>query len=170
VLSLPLIEAPNEAAISQNADQPLPTVLSDLRILCTEDNPVNQLVVRKLLEKDVASLTFANNGQEALDRLENATFDLILMDIHMPIKDGVETTFDIRNSAKPWSNIKIIALTADASFQQKRMCINVGMNDALTKPFRRKRLIDIVEKTMGLDPVRQTPQSPLHNTPLRAAS
>jgi len=89
--------------------------------------------------------------------LETKTFDVILMDIHMPIKDGIETTLEIRNSGKTWADTVIIALTADPDYQQKRVCRNIGMNDALSKPVKRQELLDILQKVLN-DKVSNTPE------------
>ena len=93
-------------------------------------------------------MEFAFHGQEALDILETQSFDVILMDIHMPVKDGIETTLEIRASGKPWADTVIVALTADPDFQQKRVCRNIGMNDALSKPVKRKDLLDVLQKIL----------------------
>lgn len=125
-----------------------PSDYSGFDLLIVEDNPINQAVVRKLLVNHIKSMTFAFHGQEALEILEKRPFDVILMDIHMPVKDGIETTLEIRNSGKPWADTTIIALTADPDFQQKRVCRNIGMNDALSKPVRRQDLLDAMQKVL----------------------
>lgn len=125
-----------------------PSDYSGFDVLVVEDNPINQAVVKKLLTNHINSMTFAFHGEEALDILESQSFDVILMDIHMPVKDGIETTLEIRNSGKPWADTVIVALTADPDYQQKRVCRNIGMNDALSKPVRRQELLDILQKVL----------------------
>lgn len=125
-----------------------PSNFKGFDVLVVEDNPINQAVVRKLLSKYINKMGFAFHGQEALDILETQSFDVILMDIHMPVKDGIETTLEIRNSGKPWADTVIVALTADPDFQQKRVCRNIGMNDALAKPVKRQELLDILQKVL----------------------
>lgn len=119
---------------------------SGFDILVVEDNLVNQRVVAKLLTGHVRSIHFAFNGEEALSILERQRFDIIFMDIHMPVKDGIETTLEIRNSGRPYADIVIIALTADPDYQQKRICRNIGMNDTVGKPVRRQDLLDVMER------------------------
>jgi len=94
-------------------------------------------------------MEFAFHGGEALEILETKTFDVILMDIHMPVKDGIETTLEIRNSGKAWADTVIVALTADPDYQQKRVCRNIGMNEALSKPVKRQELLDVLQKVLN---------------------
>lgn len=113
-----------------------------LKVLVVDDNATNHLVVQSLLEGMVGTIFVANNGQEALDVLEVQDVDVVFMDIHMPVMDGIEATLAIRNSSKPWSKVRIIALTADPLYQQKRLCMNIGMDFALAKPVK---LVDLKE-------------------------
>jgi len=128
-----------------NAEKPF----EGLSVLCVEDNPINQKVVERLIGKRVASLTCANNGREALDILSTMHIDVILMDIHMPVMDGIETTLQIRSSHEPWANVIIIALTADQEYQQKRICKNIGMDDTIGKPVKRADILDAFNRTLG---------------------
>lgn len=120
-----------------------------LSVLCVEDNPINQKVVERLIGKRVASLTCASNGREALDILSTIHVDVILMDIHMPVMDGIETTLQIRSSQEPWANVIIIALTADQEYQQKRICRNIGMDDTIGKPVKRADILNAFNRTLG---------------------
>ncbi len=120
-----------------------------LSVLCVEDNPVNQKVVKRLIGKRVANLTFANNGREALDALGTMHVDVVLMDIHMPVMDGIEATLEIRGSKEPWANVVIIALTADPDYQQKRICKNIGMDDTIAKPVKREDILNAFDRTLG---------------------
>jgi len=120
-----------------------------LSVLCVEDNPVNQKVVKRLIGKRVSNLTFANNGREALDILGMMHIDVVLMDIHMPVMDGIEATLEIRGSKEPWANVVIIALTADPDYQQKRICRNIGMDDTIAKPVKREDILKAFDRTMG---------------------
>lgn len=126
-----------------------PKDYSGFDVLVVEDNPINQKVVGKLLSNHVRSVSFAFNGEEGLKMLHNQGFDVILMDIHMPVKDGIETTLEIRASGQPWADIVIVALTADPDYQQKRICRNIGMNDTIAKPVRRKDLLDAMERVLS---------------------
>ncbi len=109
---------------------------SHLRVIVADDNLTNHMVIGSLLDTVVKEMHYAENGQEVLDILSQKPVDLILMDIHMPIMDGVEATLAIRNSSESWANIPIVALTADPEYQQKRLCQNLGMNSALAKPVK----------------------------------
>ena len=120
-------------------------------------------MVNRLIGEDVQSLAFANNGLEALEHLNTEHFDLVLMDIHMPEMNGIETTIEIRNSDAPWANVIIIALTADAEYQQERICRNLGMNDAIAKPVRRQDILDAFKRTFAS--IKEK-----HSTPVKLAS
>lgn len=117
-----------------------------LNILVVDDNATNHMVVTSLLETMVSNIDVAENGLEAIQALDmaaanNAQYDVVLMDIHMPIMDGIEATLAIRSSQKSYTNIPIVALTADPQYQQRRLCKNIGMDDALAKPVK---LIDVL--------------------------
>ncbi len=127
------------------AEERAPVDLSRLTVLVAEDNQINQLVVRSLLEPRIAEIVIVDNGQEAIEVLRNRHIDVILMDIHMPIMDGIEATIAIRNSQTSWANTKIIALTADPEYQQVRICRNIGMNYAIPKPLNFSDLITALE-------------------------
>jgi len=110
-------------------------------LLVVDDNATNHLVVTSLLGSMVKEIEVAENGVEAIQALDNADdagaqFDVILMDIHMPIMDGIEATLAIRGSHKAYTDIPIVALTADPQYQQRRLCKNIGMDDALAKPIK----------------------------------
>ena len=98
-----------------------------------EDNLVNQLVAIKLLESMQAKVVIAQNGQEALDKLALATFDIVLMDIQMPVMDGLTATQHIR-AQQQYSQLPIIAMTAHAREEDKQQCLAAGMNLHIAKP------------------------------------
>ncbi len=112
-----------------------------LNILVVDDNTTNHMVVTSLLETMVSNIDVAENGVEAIQALDvaaakDAQYDVVLMDIHMPVMDGIEATLAIRSSKKSYTNIPIVALTADPQYQQRRLCKNIGMDDALAKPVK----------------------------------
>jgi len=111
-----------------------PDQLEGLNILIVEDIIANQEVVRSLLEPAGCTVSAANNGKEALDLLETQIFDAILMDIRMPVFDGIETTEAIRRGGGPHQDVPIIALTADASAENNAQCLAAGADVFLTKP------------------------------------
>jgi PAS domain S-box-containing protein len=102
----------------------------DARILVVEDNPTNVIIVQGLLNKFGIQAEVADNGSEALLRLEAEHFDLVLMDCQMPVMDGYEATRRLRQS----SDIPVIALTAHAMREDEQKCLDAGMNGYLTKP------------------------------------
>ena len=111
-----------------------------LNILLAEDNPVNQMVTGKLLEKLGCRHVVANNGVECLERLKDDQFDLILMDCVMPEMDGLEATRRIRASSGHCAEIPIIALTANAMESDRQTCLDAGMNDYADKPIDMERM------------------------------
>ena len=126
----------------ENSDEPLDT--SDnkkYKILLTEDNIINQHVILEILPKDIYDVDTANNGQEALDALEKSTYDLVLMDIQMPVMDGLTASKTIRSQNK-FKSLPIIAVTAHAMKGYREMCIDAGMNDYITKPVDKKVLLE----------------------------
>jgi CheY-like chemotaxis protein len=108
--------------------------LAGTRILVAEDNPFNQVVIKKLLTKVGASVTLCANGLLALDALEHeAPFDLVLMDVQMPEMDGYAATRVIR-ATPALTGTRVIAMTANAMAEDRRLCIEAGMNDFEPKP------------------------------------
>lgn len=111
-------------------------------VLVVEDNKINQLVVAKMLTNLGMNITTADNGLEALEVYKDKVFDLVLMDIQMPLMDGYKTTTEIRNLADPRkSEVPIIALTASAFLSEKEKAKLFGMDDHLGKPFSPDELI-----------------------------
>ena len=112
------------------------------RILIAEDNAVNGMIARVMLEKHGHSITLVGNGKEALDALEMAPYDLVLMDCQMPEMDGYEATHRIRNAFdREWNGIPIIAMTANAMAGDREKCLAAGMNSYISKPMKREDLI-----------------------------
>jgi len=116
-----------------------------LRILLAEDNSVNQRLARSLLEKRGHSVVVAANGREALDALEKQSFDLVFMDVQMPVMDGFEATAAIRKQERSGeSRLPIVALTAHAMKGDREKCLAGGMDGYLTKPIRPQELDEIL--------------------------
>lgn len=115
--------------------------LKGIRILVAEDNPVNQLLIEQILSKWSVEYTICNNGREAVDNLTVNLFDIVLMDLQMPILDGISATQEIRQLDHPNSEVPIIALTADAFVETRKRVINEGFSDYLTKPFKKEDLL-----------------------------
>ena len=114
--------------------------LRHARILLTDDNAINRRVIKLLLAPLGVSITEACNGREALDRLAVESFDLVLLDVHMPVMDGCQTIEAIRRSAEPWRTIPVIALTADAMSGDREKYLALGMDDYLSKPVDQREL------------------------------
>jgi PAS domain S-box-containing protein len=112
-----------------------------LRVLLAEDNLVNQKLAHRLLEKEGHQVVIANNGREAVAAVESQTFDVVLMDVQMPVMDGLEATALIRERERGTDRrIPIIALTAHAMKGDEERCLEAGMNGYLTKPIQPKKL------------------------------
>jgi len=137
---------------------------SRLHVLLAEDNPVNQVVAVKMLERAGHKVTIANDGREAVELFERERFDVILMDVQMPILGGFEATRAIRAReqrrswayADSWASTPIVALTAHAMAGDRERCLEAGMDDYLTKPLRADKLnalLDRVERG-EFDPMR----------------
>ncbi|MCB1777269.1 MAG: response regulator [Candidatus Competibacteraceae bacterium] len=119
-----------------------------LRILVAEDNDINQMIVLKLLKKIGHRTDAVANGQEALEALKTRPYDLVLMDIEMPVMDGLEATRLIRSGhahvADP--QIPIIAMTAHTAHEERERCLKAGMNDHIGKPINQKMLSQVLER------------------------
>ncbi|MDB5128431.1 PAS domain-containing protein [Mucilaginibacter sp.] len=109
----------------------------NINVLVVDDNQINRLLINKVLKKWGATADFAENGQEAIDKLElHKNFDVVLMDIHMPLMGGLEATGVIRSKSEPYfQKLPIIALTASMLSNQMGQIENAGMNDYILKPF-----------------------------------
>jgi CheY-like chemotaxis protein len=109
------------------------------KILIVEDNVINQKVLASLLSKKGYEYVIANNGQEALERTKETSFDLILMDITMPKMNGLEATAHIRQQEQSAFHMPtpIIAISGHAQAQDVTQALNAGMNDYITKPFKK---------------------------------
>lgn len=141
-ISLPLligIKTPEAKLARSGSSEPL-------RILLAEDNLVNQIVVLALLEDSGHRIDTASNGREALQKWRSNSYDLILMDCHMPEMDGFEATIQIRREEAGQRRIPILALTADVLPADRRYCLDCGMDDHLSKPVRHADLVAAIEK------------------------
>lgn len=114
-----------------------------LKVLVAEDNLINQKVAMINLKKLGHEVEIAINGQMALDMYKTGSYDVILMDIQMPIMDGIEATIAIREyeKEKGIKKIRIVAITANAMNEDKDKCFEIGMNGYITKPIQTEELI-----------------------------
>lgn len=119
-----------------------------LRVLVAEDNSVNRKIAGLMLDKIGCTFRFAENGREVLERLSSESFDVCLMDCHMPVMDGFETTRRIRSgeAGSEASGVSIIALTAGVEPEEKKKCLDSGMDGFLPKPLEFQELYQVLEK------------------------
>jgi len=119
-------------------------------ILLVEDNPVNQKVGRRMLERLGCDVVVAGNGIEAIEQLEARGFDLVLMDCQMPEMDGYTATREIRKKpAGGYRDIPIVAMTANALEEDRGLCLEAGMNDYTSKPVQLQRLAEVLTKWLA---------------------
>jgi signal transduction histidine kinase/ActR/RegA family two-component response regulator len=128
------------------------------RILVVEDNEVNRKFVDILLKRMGYLTYFAENGRVAINRIQKQSFDLVLMDLHMPVMNGIEATRAIRALAHPAAKIPIIALTADVMNDAHEEALAAGVNDFVTKPVHMGRLQDMIRQ--HLEPGSEAPGAP----------
>ena len=114
-----------------------------LKILVAEDNPVNQMVIARILERAGHSVTLADDGEKALDAVKSQNFDIALLDLHMPVMGGVEAAKIIRY-LRTTPRLPIVALTADATAEARAECKDAGMDAVLTKPVDTRELFAIL--------------------------
>ena len=122
------------------------------RVLLVEDNEINQDVARELLQDIGLQVEVASDGREALAKLQAAHFELVLMDMQMPVMDGIEATRHIRQLARPLSDITVIAMTANAFSEDRKRCSEVGMNDFVAKPVDPENLYQVIARWLPAHP------------------
>ncbi len=154
-----LIAPEDESAVVEPAAATHESCLAGARILLVEDNPINQEVVRCMLENLGCQTEVADAGQVALRWVSRRPFDLVLMDCQMPVMDGYEVTRAIRRrersgqiaanpAGRPRPRIPIVAMTANAMKGDRERCLAAGMDDYLSKPFRPAQLYRCLEQWM----------------------
>ena len=121
--------------------------LTGIRVLVAEDNPINQQLMKHLLKGWQVQFDIANNGEEAIGLLQHNRYDLILMDIQMPVMDGYTATEQIRHTLQ--LDTPIIAMTAHAIAGEKEKCLSSGMNDYLSKPLHEQALYNVIAQLAG---------------------
>jgi two-component system, sensor histidine kinase SagS len=127
-----------------------PPSASEPRILMVEDNAINQRVVSMQLKRLGYAGDLCGSAGEALHALEQQMYHLVLLDCRLPDMDGLEFVQAVRGqSAQPWSSIVIIALTADLVNFSRQRCLEGGMNDWLSKPFRMEQLSETIGRWLG---------------------
>jgi len=133
--------APEVLATETQAAGPLPPFVSR-RVLLAEDNPVNQKVAARFLEKSGHSVTVVSNGKAAVEALRRETFDVVLMDVQMPEMDGFEATARIRaDEAGHSRHVPILAMTASAMYGDRERCLSAGIDGYVSKPIHLAELL-----------------------------
>jgi len=123
--------------------------LSGIKILVAEDDAFNQKIIQQVLKRLGASvIVLANNGSEVLSALEQDDFDVVLMDLHMPIMNGYEASAEIRKHLR-YAQLPVIALSASVTDEDKRRCLIAGMNDFVAKPINVKELLSTLKKYLN---------------------
>ncbi len=127
-------------------------ITGSLRLLLVEDNRLNQLVAVRLLEKEGHRVEVAENGLIALDACRRGGFDAILMDVQMPVMDGLSAAREIRRIEARGSHVPILALTAHTSGPDRLSCLEAGMDGVLSKPFTADQLKTALQQLMSAQP------------------
>jgi CheY-like chemotaxis protein len=117
-----------------------------LTILLAEDNQINSVLATTLIKRAGHVVDVAVNGEEAVAAVASKRYDLVFMDMHMPVMDGLEAAMRIRELQSPQRNVPIVALTANAMSADRQKCMNAGMNDFVAKPFDPKDLAAVLDK------------------------
>lgn len=146
----------SERELAATKSQPLADSLG-LRVLVAEDNPVNQKVAGKILEKLGCEVMVVSDGKQAVEAVFAGQWDLVLMDVQMPVLDGLQATRDIRAREKDTSRrTRIVALTANAMQGDEDRCLAAGMDGYLTKPLRAEKLQEAVQYVVDIIGPRQS--------------
>jgi PAS domain S-box-containing protein len=145
--TVPLVESGSPSSgESSAAEGNAPPCIGKRRILVVEDNKVNQTVAIRLLEKERCLVDAVDNGEAALDRLTDQSYDLILMDVNMPGMDGLEVTSRIRECEDGNHRTPIVAMTARAMDGDREQCLAAGMDDYLSKPISADALLSLLSR------------------------
>jgi CheY-like chemotaxis protein len=121
------------------------------KILVAEDNEANQFLIKAITKAESWEITMVDDGEQAIEAYKKDAFDLILMDVQMPILNGYEATRVIRDiEAGKGIHTPIIALTAYAMKSDKDQCIEAGMDDYIAKPFKRQQFLDVIKNALTL--------------------
>jgi CheY-like chemotaxis protein len=149
-LRLPLTPVPATVEPAPKAAPILAAGARALHVLVAEDHPVNRQYIAALLENLGHQAEFASNGEAAVAAARETRFDLVLMDLHMPVLDGVAATRAIRALPQPArSTVPIVAMTADGFQETRERCLVAGMNDFLSKPVGREKLGSLLRQLFG---------------------
>lgn len=146
-LSYELMKGTTPEIILPDHNSPEPDALKDLKVLLVEDNKINQMVARSFLEEYGANITLAENGKEAIEWHEKENFDIMLLDLQMPIMDGYETLKYLKR--KEVKRILVVAMTAHALKTEEEKCRKLGVADYLTKPLKKEFLVNRINQLLN---------------------
>lgn len=154
-LPLPAAQRVPAARPSDEGAPDDPKRLIDADVLIAEDTPVNQVLLKRLLSRHGVRITQAADGEQALAACRTRHFDLVLMDMQMPVMDGLEATRGIRALADPhWQRVPIVAITANALAEDRRRCREAGMDGFISKPFHADELVATLVRHLGVQDLR----------------
>jgi len=120
-----------------------------LRILVAEDSPINAKVLLTFLSQAGHQADLAKDGQQALEAMHRRRYDLVFMDMRMPEMDGINAARQWRANERPGSHLPIVALTANATIDDRERCLEAGMDDFISKPVTTERLLEVVNRLAG---------------------
>ena len=139
----------NSNEVANDEDQ----VLDSSRILLVEDNPVNQMVAMKMLSKWKCHVELADDGKKAIDMLETNTYELVLMDLQMPVMGGIQASRLLRERSLIAENVPIIAMTAHSTEEHIKECLAAGMQDHISKPLNKEILLSVLQRHLDSNTV-----------------
>ena len=151
----------DEAAVAQRTK-------FDAKILVTEDNIINQKLIKRILEEHGMEVDIANNGLESFEKRRNGTYDLLFMDIQMPVMDGIEATHEILDyeEDEELAHIPIVALTANALKGDRERFLGEGMDEYITKPIETTELLYILNKFLSNKATAETEKETVNEVPV----
>ncbi len=147
--ALRVAKAGDAAGIDEDGNVERERPLRKLAVLVADDNRTNQKVIGKILERAGHDVSIVDNGEQALDAMQAKAFDIALMDVNMPVLNGIEATKLHRFASLGKPRLPIVALTADATPETKQRCEEAGMDACVIKPIEPARLLNIIESIVG---------------------
>lgn len=147
--ALHVSKAGNAASIDEDGNLEIQSSTRKLSILVADDNRTNQKVIGKILDRAGHNVTIVDNGEQALDAMQAKSFDIALMDVNMPVLNGIEATKLHRFASLGKPRLPIVALTADATPETKQRCEEAGMDACVIKPIEPARLLSIIDTIVG---------------------
>jgi CheY-like chemotaxis protein len=144
-----------EARVVPPPDETGTTPLAGVRVLVAEDNPTNQKVAVRMLQILGCFPVVVGDGARAVEAVARGGFDLVLMDVHMPVMDGLDATRSIRALPPGVAAVPVVALTASAVPAERRQCLDAGMDDFVSKPVKRDDLERALLAVLGRDAQRR---------------